>query len=128
MNGVRLGAILEWLLAIACIAAALTVGSALLDQARPVGAVETSAADGVLPDIPDGIPPRSVLVPLLLLDDGTEVRVGDSAAAMPPRIRASEVRAGGESESPRVTRFYTDYGRRFAIVFAGDRIEAIYLH
>ena len=94
------------------------------------------AHEEALPDPPAAVPPRSVSVPVVLLADGAELRVGDTAAVVSARLGAdSEVAppaiertASGE----RMTRFYAQNGQRFVVVLEplGDgqaRVGAIYL-
>jgi hypothetical protein len=95
------------------------------------------AHEEAIPDPPAAVPARSVLVPVLLLSDGSQLRVGDSVAELARRLGlmrkcappAIDRTAAGE----RITRFYAQGGQRFAVVLeplAADgqvRVAAIYL-
>jgi hypothetical protein len=134
----RLGAILEWLLAAAVIVAAVSVGSVALREVRTVRAVMPVIAREARPgQAPAGLPPRSVAVPMVLLGDGREVRLGDRAADVAARLGAA-VRVVSESiersdAHARITRFYDYLGLQFVLVFeapqpaAEPHVAAIYL-
>ena len=76
-------------------------------------------------------------VPVLVLSEGTALRVGDTAAELSARMGpGAEVAPPAIDRTPsgnRVTRFYAQGGQRFAVVLealAGDglaRVAAIYL-
>jgi hypothetical protein len=78
-----------------------------------------------------------VAVPVLLLADGAELHVGDTAETLTARLRRdAEVAPPTVDRTPdgeRVTRFYAQNGQRFAVVlqtFDADgqvRVAAIYL-
>jgi len=134
----RVSSLLEWLVAAVGIVAVLAIGSVLVRDLRTVSAVTPVIAhEEALPDPPATVPSRSVAVPVLLLSDGAELRVGDTAAELSARLGAgAEVAPPAIDRTPsgdRVTRFYAHNGQRFAVVlgpFAGDgqvRVAAIYL-
>jgi hypothetical protein len=91
--------------------------------ATPVIAHEES-----IPDPPSSVPSRSVAVPVLLLADGAELHVGDTADVMKARLRPdAEVAPATIDRTPtgdRVTRFYAQNGQRFAVVAAAACIDA----
>ena len=134
----HVSSLFEWLVALACILAVVAIGSVLMRDIGNVTAIAPVIAhEEPLPDPPATVPPRSVSVPVMLLADGSALRVGDAAAVVlghigtnsevvPPTIDRT---AFGE----RVTRFYAQNGQRFAIVLqplAADgevRVAAIYL-
>ena len=134
----RVSSLLEWLAALACIIALAVIGSVLGRDFRSVSALPPVIAhEEAIPDPPAAVPTRSVSVPVLLLGDGSELRVGDSAAELSTRL-APEAEVAPPaidrtSSGQRVTRFYVHGGQRFAIVLeplASDgqvRIAAIYL-
>lgn len=137
---VRVTSILEWAVAAVLILAALAVSSIVAREFRTVAAATRVIADEVPAPVlpaPAGVPSRAVSVPMLLLSDGREVRVGESLAQIASRLgRQAEV--GMESveraaNGERLTRFYEHAGSRFVLVFepfARDtepRIAAIYL-
>jgi len=134
----RVWSLLEWLAALVCIVGLLALGSVVVRDLRTVSAVTPVIANEEPPaDPPASIPARSVSVPILVLSDGAQVRVGDPVADVVKRLSAgTEVAppaidrtASGE----RVTRFYAQGGQRFAVVLeplGGDgqaRVAAIYL-
>jgi hypothetical protein len=134
----RVSSLLEWLAAIACIIALAALGSVLGRDFRSVSALTPVIAhEEAIPDPPAAVPTRSVSVPVLLLGDGSQLRVGDSAAELStrlgPQAEVAPPAIDRTSSGQRVTRFYVQGGQRFAIVlepFAGDgqvRIAAIYL-
>jgi hypothetical protein len=134
----RFGSLLEWILAAACIIAILALGSLAVREFRTVAAVTPVIAHGAaLPDPPAAVPPRAISVPVLLLPNGVELRVGDLAAEVASRLgRQAEVAVPSIDRSPtgeRVTRFYEQGGTRFVVVlepFAGDaevRVAALYV-
>jgi len=135
---VRFGSILEWLLAAAVVAAAAALVSMAFGEMRNVRAVvPVIAGEAPADDVPAGVPPRSVSVPMLLLGNGLHVRLGDRASEVAARLGdvpqvisesldRSEVRE-------RVTRFYNYLGTQFVLVFedfernADMKVAAIYL-
>jgi hypothetical protein len=133
----RLAAVLEWLVAALFFAATVAVAVLILKQfgasPRPL-----PAAAAVVPvNVPASIPARAVSVPVLPLADGTELRIGDTIAAVAKRLgRAAE--SGRQSLDrgsigERLTRFYEYAGARFILVFEpiernGEaQVAAIYL-
>jgi len=137
---VRVTAILEWAVAVVLIVATLGIGSIVAREFRTVAAVARVIANEeptpALP-APAGVPSRAVSVPLLLLLDGLDVRVGESLTQIAARLgRQAEVGMESVERAPngeRLTRFYEHGGRRFVLVFepferdAEPRIAAIYL-
>jgi hypothetical protein len=136
---VRFGSILEWLLAAVLIAAALAAGSVALAEFRTVRAVTpVIAGEATLYyEAPAAIPPRAVSVPLLLLRNGDEVKIGDRASEVAERLGSAVTLLSETVERSdvreRLTRFYSDVGRQFAVVYeaiertAEPRVAAIYL-
>lgn len=136
---VRLMALLEWAVAAAVLAAVVAAGSFAVRHARTVHAVTPAIARQTPLDspVPSGVPSRAVSVPVLLLADGTAVRVGEGLEAVTRRLGgALETRPQSLERSPngeRVTRFYDHAGSRFVLVFEpserdrAPRLAAIYL-
>jgi hypothetical protein len=137
---IRIGAIVEWVVAAAFILAALVVGSIVVREFRTVRAVApviAREAPAPVPPTPAGVPARAVSVPVLLFSDGKEVRVGDTVTTIGARLgRDAETGTPAIERAPngeRVTRFYQYGGTRFVLVFepferdAEARIAAIYL-
>lgn len=134
----RFGSILEWALAAAVVSGAamlISVAVGELRQIRPV--VPVVAGDAPVADMPDGVPPRSVSVPMLLLGNGREIRIGDRAAEVAARLGdVPQVLSESLDRSDirdRVTRFYNHLGTQFVLVFedvgrnADLKVAAIYL-
>ena len=136
---VGFGSLVEWIVAAVCIIAMLAIGSRAIDGFRTVGAVTPVIAnEAPRPDPPAAVPSRAVSVPVLLLPNGVEIRVGEAAAQVASQLgREAEVARPSIDRTPtgeRETRFYEQGGTRFVVVlepFAGDgqvRVAAIYLH
>jgi hypothetical protein len=134
----RVSSLFEWLVALACILAVVAIGSVLMHDISNVTAIApVIAREEVPPDPPATVPPRSVSVPVIVLADGSEIRVGNTAADVLAHIGAdSEVAPPTIDRTAlgqRVTRFYAQNGQRFAVVLqplAADgevRVAAIYL-
>lgn len=134
----RLSSLLEWIAAAAVIIGLIALGSMLVRDLRTVSAVTPVIAhEEVIADPPAAVPARSVSVPVLLLPDGAQLHVGDTAAELTNRLgpqtevapRAIDRTTGGDRE----TRFYAHGGQHFAVVLqalTGDgqvRVSAIYL-
>jgi hypothetical protein len=136
---VRFGSILEWALAAAFVVAVLAAGSILVRELSSVRAVvPVIAGDArIYYDAPPGIPSRAVSVPLLLLGNGHELRVGDRASEVVARLGTAVTVLSESVERSvvreRLTRFYSDVGVQFAVVFEAferntePRVAAIYL-
>jgi hypothetical protein len=133
----RFGSLLEWVVAAACILAALAIGSVLVREFRTVSAVAPVIAhEETQPEISAAIPPGSVAVPVVLLPNGAELHVGDTATDLAARVGTNSdvARPGIErtGSGERVTRFYEIDGRRFVVVLGpqvGDeqvRIVALF--
>ena len=134
----RVSSLLEWIAAATCIVGLMAIGSVIVRDVRTVSAVTPVIAnEGVIADPPSAVPARSVSVPVLLLSDGRELRVGDSATELTRRLGPeAEAAPRAIDRSPsgdRETRFYAQGGQWFAVVLqalAGDgqvRVSAIYL-
>jgi hypothetical protein len=137
----RVTSILEWAVAVAFIAAMLVVGSVVVREFRLVSAmtsVSASAPDTVPPTLASvGVPPRAISVPMLLLSDGKEVRVGETISVIVERLGEHAIVGKQAIEravhGQRVTRFYDHVGTQFVLVFepfeenAEPRVAAIYL-
>jgi hypothetical protein len=125
----RFGSLLEWILAAICIAATLALGSVAVGGFRTVSAVTPAvAADAPLADPPATVPSRAVSVPVLLLSNGVEVRVGDAAAEVAAHL-GSEAAVGTPSvdRTPmgeRVTRFTPGERAKESATFAGSSLHS----
>jgi hypothetical protein len=137
-NAVRGQSLLEWALAAAFIVMVVGVGSLVVGEFRTVTAVmPVIAREASMPAPPSAVPSRAVSVPVLLLPDGKEVRVGESLSEVAARL-GREAEAGAVSveratHGERLTRFYEHRGAHFVLVFepfereAEPRVAAIYL-
>jgi hypothetical protein len=138
---VHVESILEWVLAAAFIMVMLGAGSVIVREFRTVTAgtpvIAREAPSLVAVPSPAGVPPRSVSVPVLLLPDGSSVRVGEALSQIAGRLgRQAEVGTQSVERAPngeRLIRFYEHAGSRFVLVFepfepdAEPRVAAIYL-
>lgn len=133
----RFGAsVVEWLLAAALLAAVLAVVATVVREIRTVRAImPVSAREAAGPEPPAGVPPRAVSVPLLVLLDGKEIRVGETIAEVTARLGNAQVGLDivDRGARARLTRVYNYLGTEFTIIFerAGDgdepRAAAIFL-
>jgi hypothetical protein len=135
----RIRAVAEWLIAGALSMAMLTAASAVVRTVSvvlPAISRETPAPAPV-PPIPAGIPSRAVSVPVLLLPDGKQLRVGETVSSVGQLMGTGADMAPPALEhgtnGARITRFYKRAGTRFVLVFepfeqeAEARVAAIYL-
>lgn len=134
----RFRSLLEWMVAAAVTAAAMLIGSLVFDEVRTIQAAAPVSADAPpIPEVPAAVPSRSISVPVLLLPDGTAIRVGERAATVASRLgEAAHVTSETMDRSAsreRVTRGYAYTGMQFVLVLEafGDvgepRVTAIYL-
>jgi len=68
----------EWLLALGILAGVVWAGGPVLRRVAPLPAGNVTLVESDLPALPDGVPQGASNVPLVILLDGTEVRVGMS--------------------------------------------------
>jgi hypothetical protein len=136
----RFTSFLEWAIAAACVMAFLGVGSLVMRELRTVTSAITVSAREATPapaTPPAGLPPRVISVPMLLLSDGKEVRVGETISTIVERLGQHAVVGRQAIEravhGQRLTRFYDHVGTQFVLVFepfeqnAEPRVAAIYL-
>ena len=118
---VRLGSALEWLVAAAFLAATLAVAALIVRELKTAPNAATAAEASPSAGLPTAVPARAISVPVLLLLDGKEVRVGDSVDKVSRMLgRSSEVGrqlADRGAIGDRLTRFYDHNGTRFVLVF-----------
>lgn len=135
---VRFGPALEWLVAAAFLLATLGVASLILRELRTAPVLTAPARPMAAPAaLPAAVPARAVSVPVLLLLDGRQVRVGDSVHRVAETLgRSAEVGTQVVDRGAlgdRLTRFYEHQGTRFLLVFepferSGQlRVAGIYL-
>jgi hypothetical protein len=135
---VRLAPALEWLVAAVFLVATLGVASLIMRELRTAPAAVGPTVVVAMPAaLPAAVPARAISVPLLLLVDGRQVKVGDSVEDVARVLgRAAEVGTqvvdrGALGE--RLTRYYDHEGTRFLLVFepferkGALRVAAIYL-
>lgn len=128
----------EWVAAAGILFGVIAAGSVALREFRSVAAVTPVSAREAAAQVPTaGVPDRAVSVPVLLLPDFLEIRVGDAAVGLmqrlsrfaTPALPASEQGPNGE----RQTRTLEYAGIRFVLVLepferdAEPRVAAIYL-
>ena len=133
----RLGSFVEWMIAAGLMVAVLGAGSFVVRQVQKVRAVTpVIAEEAAVSEPPAGVPPRTVSVPMLVLPDGKELRVGARLSEVAALVgQAAQVGADAVERAAgreRITRFYNYIGSRFAVVFepvdtTDARIVAIYL-
>lgn len=119
--------------------AMLAGASVVVREIRTVSVPPVMAREAPAPVRPTsaGVPSRAVSVPVLLLSDGKELRVGETVSAVDRLLGANTDAAPPSLErgpnGERVTRFYERAGTRFVVVFepfernAEARVAAIYL-
>jgi hypothetical protein len=134
----RFGSIVEWFCAASCAAGAVGMLSLAIHDVRSVRPVVPVIAEEALDAAsPAGIPPGVVRVPLLLLPDRREVRVGaqltDVVAHLGAAARLVSESFEDTKAGRRITRFYDDVGVQFVLVFDGAgvaddaRLSAIFV-
>jgi len=135
---VRLEPALEWLVAAVFLIATLGVASLIVRELRSAPAAVTPTAAAPLPAaLPAAVPERAISVPVLLLIDGGQVRVGDTVEQV-ARVLGRSAEVGRQvvdrgALGERLTRYYEHQGTRFLLVFEPFerkgilRVAAIYL-
>ena len=89
----RLGSALEWLIAAAFLVATLAVATLIVRELRTTPRA-AAAPEPSATSMPAGVPTRAISVPVLLLLDGKEVRVGQSVDEVARMLgRSAEVGA-----------------------------------
>lgn len=136
---VRVGSAIEWLVAAGFLTATVLVGSLIVRELRTAApaAGRVRAEDQVPAVLPASVPSRAISVPVLLLLDGKEIRVGDSVDKIATLLgRGAEVGTQAVERGAigeRLTRFYEYAGTRFVLVFepfetkGEPRVAGIYL-
>ena len=92
----RLGSALEWLVAALFLVATIGVALLIARELRVSSPVAQAAPDSNMV-LPVAVPARAISVPVLLLLDGKEVRVGDPVGNAVARSRAGAQRSGVSS-------------------------------
>ena len=134
----RFGSFVEWLFAAACAAGAVVAISSAVQEFRGVRAVVPVSAESIADrTVIAGVPPDVVRVPLLLLADKREVRLGERLGDVAEHLGSAAQLVSESFEDTavgrRITRFYNDLGVQFVIVFdaagqnADPRVSAIFI-
>jgi hypothetical protein len=134
----RFGSFVEWLFAAVCAAGVVVAVSSAVEEVRSVRAVIPVSADsGTDTALISGIPPGVVEVPLLLLAEKREVRRGERLADVAEHLGSAAQLVSESFEETvvgrRITRFYSDLGVQFVVVFdaaghnADPRVSAIFV-
>jgi hypothetical protein len=133
---VRVGSALEWVVAALFFVATIGVGSLVLRELRAVAVAGNTVQPAAFAvGAPAGVAERAVSVQVLLLSQGKEVRVGDTAQHVATILgREAETGAQRADVGPlgeRITRFYDFSGTRFALVYEAltgqPKVTAIYI-
>ena len=134
----RFGSLLEWLCAAVCAVGGVLLATSAIENFRSVPAVVPVIAEEA-PDAPaiDGLPSGVARVPLLLLTNRREIRLGDRledvGERLEPTARLEAESREDVSGTRRVTRFYSDAGVQFILVFdarssdQNARVSAIFI-
>jgi hypothetical protein len=141
----RVGSAVEWIVAAAFLLATLAVGSLVLRELRAAASAgpdnnphpAAAAPSTTASTLPVSLGQKAVSVPLLILAEGRELHIGDTAARVADVLgREAETGVQQSDIGPlgeRTTRFYDYSGTRFALVFeapekgGAPRVTAIYL-
>ena len=118
----RFGSLLEWLCAAVCAAGGLFLVSLGINNLQRVPAIVPVIAEEAPDPAPiAGIPPGVARIPLLLLAGNREVhlgdRLGDVTARLGPGAQLMSESREDSGKGLRATRFYTDVGVQFILVF-----------
>jgi len=118
----RFGSLLEWLCAAVCATGGLFLVSIGINNLQRVPAIVPVLAEEAPDPAPiAGIPPGVARIPLLLLAGNREVhlgdRLGDVIARLGPGAQLMSESREDSGKGLRATRFYTDVGVQFILVF-----------
>ncbi len=117
----RFGSLVEWLVAAACTAGAALLVSVAVQEVRTVRTIVPVIAEEALESPIAGIPPGVVRVPLLLLGNGRRVSLGQPLRHVAEHLGAAAQLVSESLEETsagrRMTRFYSDVGVQFILVF-----------
>ena len=75
----------EWVLALGVLAGVVWVGGPVVQRLAPLGSTSVTLVESALPDLPGDVPGDAQSVPLLMLLDGGEVRLGMTEKAFSAR-------------------------------------------
>ena len=134
MQAVRFTSAFEWGVAALFLFATLVVGSLIVRELRtsPLAPIAEPAASVQ----PAAVPARAISVPVLMLFDGKEIRVGDTVDRVTSLLgtlgQSTQIVDRG-ALGDRLTRSYEHAGTRFVLVFepferrGAPRVAAIYI-
>jgi hypothetical protein len=134
----RVGAAVEWVVALAFLLATILVAVLIIREMRAVRTPPPAPPPATAPSGPPAdLSTHSISVPSLLLLDGGQVRVGDTleqvTAALGPASQVGTDTIGRARLGDRITRSFDHAGTRFVLVFepfernGPPRVTAIYL-
>jgi hypothetical protein len=134
----RLGPAFEWVVAAAFLLATAAVAWLIVSEMRAVRTppMPRQEREGAPVAEPATVPAGAISVPVLILLDGTEVRVGDTLRKVTDHLGAGtdvESGAGKSRFGERVTRAFEQGSTRFVLVFepfernGEPRVTAIFL-
>jgi hypothetical protein len=134
----RLGSAFEWVVAAAFLLATAAVAWLIVSEMRAVRTPPRPRQQRESAPVtePAAIPAGAISVPVLILLDGAEVRVGDTLRKVTDRLGAGtnlETGAGKSRFGERLTRAFEHGSTRFVLVFepfernGEPRVTAIYL-
>lgn len=136
-HGLRMAPAFEWLVAGAFLAATIAVALLLARELQGPAGASAPVARPLVSAIPPSIPDGAVSVPALPFVDGTEIRVGETAAAVAARLGTGAARGPAQLDrgtlGDRLAQRYEYQGSRFILVLeafergGATRVAAIYL-
>ena len=116
----------EWVVALGVLVGAVWVGGPFVERLAPPGATSVTLVESALPRLPGGVPDGAESVPLLVLLDGSEIRLGMNEQTFHARA-FSRLSAGpidiekGVIDERMVLPFRTGHSRFWVVL---DRTEA----
>jgi hypothetical protein len=123
MHATRLhmGTAFEWIVAAAFLLATFSVGLLIVRELGSMGSPSPRIIEESAPAPPAAVPAETISVPVLLLLDGKQIRLGDSLDKITGLLgREAEVGTQAVGHGPlgeRLIRYYEHAGTRFILVF-----------
>ena len=119
---VRFGSAFEMIVVGGFLAATFIVGSLIVRELRTDRSALPVRAETAAPAaVPSAIPTQAISVPVLMLLDGKQIRIGDGIERIADLLGpGADVVEGGRERGPigdRITRQYEHAGTRFMLVF-----------
>ncbi len=119
----RASPVVQWMLAVALLAAAGALGANAVRELRGltgVGGLTATSLGDIAP--PKSAPPGAVRLPVLVLTGGVRVRLGDSASQVAALLgrgaEAGRYDVERTADGDRLVRFYQHGDTRFLLVFS----------